>query len=176
MPLSDFSGHIQENTGRKYDHLKFRIHLVESLLLNYSVQYSSGHHGSDTTIQRLTELHFPTGIPPTEKMSETIWESEVSSRHDIRRDWILLIGLLCFCIRLCVYVCVCVCVFQGLPWKHYWGNITCIFTIYGLQETTVPSFIQIYKKYGNYFRSKCNLQCVFTDSLHCQVFLVSIFN
>jgi len=128
----------RKNTGWKLDHLKFRIHLVESLLLYYSFQHTTlGHHGTDTTTQRLRECHFPRGIPPTEKMSKTSWQSEVSSRHDKRREWILLTGLWCCCVQLCV------CIFQGLPWKHYWGKVTCIFTIYGLQEITVPSFIQI---------------------------------
>ena len=106
----------RKNTGWKQDHLKLRIHLVESLLLNYSAQHTSDHHGSDTTIQRLRECHFPRGIPPTVKMRKTRWQSEVSSRHDTRSDPILLISLWCCCVRLCVCVCVC--------FKAYLENIT----------------------------------------------------
>jgi hypothetical protein len=154
--------HTGKTTGWKLDHLKFRIHLVESLLLNYSFQHTtSGQHGSDTTTRRLRECHFPRGIPPTQKMSKTRWKSEVSSRHDKRREWILLIGLWCCCVRPCV------CVFQGLPWKHYWGNVTRIFTTYGLQEISVPSFILIRQKIWKLFQIKMQFAMYFKALEYC---------
>jgi hypothetical protein len=57
------------------DHPKFRIDLVESLLVKYSVlQGVSGHNDGDSIIKRLTKCHFPRRIPTTEKKSKpTKW-------------------------------------------------------------------------------------------------------
>lgn len=53
---------------RNVDHLKYRIDLVEGLLVKYSVQHGgSGHHDDDITIKRLMEHHFLRGILPTDK-------------------------------------------------------------------------------------------------------------
>jgi len=52
----------------KHAHLKFRIHLIEGLSVQYSGQSKvTGHHGADNTIRRLTECHVPRRVPPTEK-------------------------------------------------------------------------------------------------------------
>jgi len=56
------------NLGWKYPQLKFRIHLIEGLSVQYSGQYTvSGHHGGDNTIRRLTGCHVPRRIPPMKK-------------------------------------------------------------------------------------------------------------
>ena len=50
------------------DHLKFRIDLVEGLLVKYSVPHGvSGHHDCEGIVKRLTKCHFPRRIPATER-------------------------------------------------------------------------------------------------------------
>ena len=59
------------NSGQtKIDHLKFRVELVQALLIEHgseSVRKFQGHHSTDKNVPRLIERHFPTRIPPKEK-------------------------------------------------------------------------------------------------------------
>ena len=58
----------RHNTGHNVDCLKFRIDLVEGLLVKYSVQHKvSSHLGHDNTVKRQTECHFPRIIHSTER-------------------------------------------------------------------------------------------------------------
>ena len=49
------------------NHLKFRVDLVEGLLVKYSVQHGVSGHQYGDIIKRQMEYHFPRRIPPTEK-------------------------------------------------------------------------------------------------------------
>jgi hypothetical protein len=59
------------NSGQtKIDHLKFRVELVQALLIEHgseSVRKFQGHHSTDKNVPRLVERHFPERITPTEK-------------------------------------------------------------------------------------------------------------
>jgi len=73
----------QTSLDWKYTHLKFRIHLVEGLSVQYSGQCKvSGHHGGNNTIRRLTECHVPRRIPPTEKKHQPMaWHDKRTKRE-----------------------------------------------------------------------------------------------
>ena len=54
----------------KIDHFKFRVELVQALLIEHgseSVRKFQGLHSTDKNVLRLIERHFPERIPPTEK-------------------------------------------------------------------------------------------------------------
>ena len=54
----------------KIDHFKFRVELVQALLIenqSESARKFQGHHSTDKNVLRLVERHFPERIPPTEK-------------------------------------------------------------------------------------------------------------
>ena len=54
----------------KTDHFKFRVEVVQALLIEHgseSVRKFQGHHSTDRNVPRLVERHFPERIPPTEK-------------------------------------------------------------------------------------------------------------
>ena len=59
------------NSGQnKIDHFKFRVELVQALLIEHgseSVRKFQGHHSTEKNVPRLLERHFPERIPPTEK-------------------------------------------------------------------------------------------------------------
>jgi hypothetical protein len=59
------------NSGQtKVDHFKFRVELVQALLIehgNESVRNFQGHNSTDKNVPRLVERHFPERIPLTEK-------------------------------------------------------------------------------------------------------------
>ena len=59
------------NSGQtKIDHFKFRVELVQALLIEHqsgSVNKFQGHHSTDKNVPRLVERHFPERIPPREK-------------------------------------------------------------------------------------------------------------
>jgi hypothetical protein len=59
------------NSGQtKVDHFKFRVELVQALLIEHgseSVRNFQGHHSTDKNVLRLVERHFPERIPLTEK-------------------------------------------------------------------------------------------------------------
>jgi len=58
------------NSGQtKTDHFKFRVELVQALLIEHAskgVRKFQGHHSTDKNVPRLVERHFPERIP-TEK-------------------------------------------------------------------------------------------------------------
>jgi len=62
------------NSGQtKIDHFKFRVELVQALLIEHasgSVRKFQGHHSTDKNVPRLFESHFPGKIPPTEKKGQ----------------------------------------------------------------------------------------------------------
>jgi len=54
----------------KINHFKFRVELVQALLIEHgseSVRNFQGHHSTDKNVPRLLERHLPERIPPTEK-------------------------------------------------------------------------------------------------------------
>ena len=59
------------NSGQtKIDHFKFRVELLQALLIEHrseSVKKFQGRHSTDKNVPRLVEGHFPERIPPTEK-------------------------------------------------------------------------------------------------------------
>jgi len=59
------------NSGQiKIDHFKFRVEMVQALLIEHgreSVRKFQGHHSTDKNEPRLLERHFPERIPSTEK-------------------------------------------------------------------------------------------------------------
>jgi len=59
------------NSGQtKIDHFKFRVELVQALLIEHgseSVRKIEGHHSTGKNVPRLLERHFSGRIPPTEK-------------------------------------------------------------------------------------------------------------
>jgi len=60
------------NSGQtKIDHFKFRVELVQALLIEHgseSVRKFQGHHSTDINLlPQLLERHFPERIPPTKK-------------------------------------------------------------------------------------------------------------
>jgi len=69
------------------DHLKFRIDLVEGLLVKYSVLHGvSGHHDGDGIVKRLTKCHFPKRIPATEKNCKPTRWCVIRSKHNKRKE------------------------------------------------------------------------------------------
>jgi hypothetical protein len=68
------------------DHLKFRLDLVEGLLVKYSVQCEvSNHHVGDNTMKRLTE-RFPTRVSPQKRninQQDCVWSSASMTEEEI---------------------------------------------------------------------------------------------
>ena len=62
------------NSGQaKIDHFKFRVELVQALLIenqSESVRKFQGHHSTDKNVPRLVERHFPERIPLTERKGQ----------------------------------------------------------------------------------------------------------
>ena len=62
------------NSGQtKIDHFKFRVELVQALLIEHqteSVRKFQGRHSTDKNVLHLVERHFPERIPPTEKKGQ----------------------------------------------------------------------------------------------------------
>ena len=59
------------NSGQsKIDHFKFRVELVQALLIEHGseiVRKFQGHHSTDRNVPQLVERHFPERIPLTGK-------------------------------------------------------------------------------------------------------------
>jgi len=59
------------NSGQtKIDHFKFRVELLQALLIEHqseNVRKFQGHHSTDKNVPRLDERYFPERIPLTEK-------------------------------------------------------------------------------------------------------------
>jgi hypothetical protein len=76
----------RQNVEQKVDHLKFRIDLVEGLLMKHSMPRGmSCHNDGDNTVNRLMECHFPR-ISPTEKKCKPTRQCDVCSKHNKRRE------------------------------------------------------------------------------------------
>jgi len=62
------------NSGQtKTDHFKFRVELLQALLIEHgskSVRKFQGHHSTDKNVPQLLERHFPERIPQTEKKGQ----------------------------------------------------------------------------------------------------------
>jgi len=62
------------NSGQtKIDHFKFRVELVQALLIEHqseSVRKFQGHYSTDKNVPQLVERHFPERIPRTKKKDQ----------------------------------------------------------------------------------------------------------
>jgi hypothetical protein len=75
--------------------------LVHGLLVKHLVQHKvSGHHVGDNTVKRLTECHFQSKIPFTEKKWKSIIWCFVYSKHVKTRD-----SRICFTGRIVMLLC-----------------------------------------------------------------------
>jgi len=78
------------NSGRtKIDHFKFRVELVQALLIEHrseSVRKSQGHHSTDKNVPRLLERHFPERIPLTEKKARSTKRCVVCYKNNRRME------------------------------------------------------------------------------------------
>jgi hypothetical protein len=117
----------RQNIGQNIDHIKFRMELVEGLLVKYSVQHRmSGNHDGDKTIKRLMEHHFPRRVPPTEKKCKPTRQCVVCSRHNKRRETAY------YCQDCDVTLCVNGCFEACHTRKNYCGNVNCMHIIYSI--------------------------------------------
>ena len=78
------------NSGQtKIDHLRFRVELVQALLIEHgseTVRKFQGHHSSDKNVLRLVERHFPERIPPTEKKARPTRRCVVCYKNNRRKE------------------------------------------------------------------------------------------
>ena len=78
------------NSGQtKIDHFKFRVELVQALLIEHqreSVRKFQGHHSTDKNVPRLVERHFPERIPPTEKKARPTKRCVVCYKNNRRKE------------------------------------------------------------------------------------------
>jgi hypothetical protein len=73
----------------KTDRLKFRVDLVQALIVEHwsGVERKvSGHHSTDKTVPRLIERHFLERIPPTEKKAKPTKRHVVCYKEGKRRE------------------------------------------------------------------------------------------
>ena len=77
------------NLGQtKIDHSKFKVELVQALLIEHgseSVRKFQGHHSTDKNVPRLLERHFPE-IIPTEKKTRPTKRCVVFYKNKRRKD------------------------------------------------------------------------------------------
>ena len=79
------------NSGQtKINHFKFRVELVQALLIEHeseSFRKFQGHHSTDKNVPRLLERHFPERLPPIEekarpsKMCVVCYKTIEEGRH-----------------------------------------------------------------------------------------------
>ena len=78
------------NSGQtKIDHYKFRVELVQALLIEHgseSVRKFQGRHSTDKNVPRLVERHFPERIPPTEKKARPTRRCVVCYKNNRRKE------------------------------------------------------------------------------------------
>ena len=78
------------NSGQtKIDHFKFRVELVQALLIEHqseSVRKLQGHHTTDKNVPHLHERHFPERIPPTEKKARPTKRCVVCYKNNRRKE------------------------------------------------------------------------------------------
>ena len=81
------------NSGQtKIDHFKFRVELVQALLIEHTsgcVRKFQGHHFTDKNVPRLVERHFPERIPPTEKKARPSKRCVVCYKNNRRKETVL---------------------------------------------------------------------------------------
>ena len=73
----------------KIDHLKFRVELVQALLIEHgseSVRKFQGHHSTEKNVPRLIERHFPARIPPKEKKARPSRRCVVCYKNNRRKE------------------------------------------------------------------------------------------
>jgi hypothetical protein len=79
----------RSNTGKQIDQLSFRTELVEGLFVKHASaverKVQTGHR-SDNLVPRLTERHFISRIPPTEKKASPQRRCVVCYKHGRRKD------------------------------------------------------------------------------------------
>jgi len=77
------------NSGQtNIDHFKFRVELVQALLIDgsESVRKFQGHHSTDKNVPRLLERHFPERIPPIEKKARPSKRCVVCYKNNRRKE------------------------------------------------------------------------------------------
>jgi hypothetical protein len=77
------------NMGKRIDQLSFRIHLVEGLFVKYANVLECrvpGRQSSDNTVPRLTERHFISKLPPSEKKARPQRRCVVCQKRRKRKD------------------------------------------------------------------------------------------
>jgi hypothetical protein len=76
----------RQNVDKKMDHLKFRVDLVQDLLVKCSKEHKvTRPHADDNTVARLTEGHYSRRIPPTERKPEPTKWCVVYNKHGKRQ-------------------------------------------------------------------------------------------
>jgi hypothetical protein len=79
----------RNNTRKRIDQLSFRIQLVEGMFVKYAnvlERKVPGQHSSDNTVPQLTERHFISKLPPTEKEARPQRRCVVCQKHGKRKD------------------------------------------------------------------------------------------
>jgi hypothetical protein len=77
------------NAGKRIDQLSFRIQLVEELFVKHANVLECkvpGRHSSDNTVPRLTERHFISKLPPSEKKARPQRRCVVYQKRGKRKD------------------------------------------------------------------------------------------
>ncbi|XP_021918752.1 piggyBac transposable element-derived protein 4-like [Zootermopsis nevadensis] len=75
--------------GIEVEHLKYRVDLVQALLVEHGggvERNVPGRHSTDKTVPRLIERHFPERIPPTEKKSRPTKRCVVCYKQGKRKE------------------------------------------------------------------------------------------
>ena len=79
-----------QNSGQtKIDHFKFRVELLQELLIEHqsdSVRKFQGHHSTDKNVPHLVERHFPERILTTEKKTRTTKRCLVCYKNNRRKE------------------------------------------------------------------------------------------
>jgi hypothetical protein len=79
----------RNNTVKRIDQLSFRIQFVEGLFVKYAnvlERKVPGRHSSDNTVLRLTERHFISKLPPSEKNARPQGRCVVCQKCGKRKD------------------------------------------------------------------------------------------
>ena len=73
----------------KTGHFKFRVELVQALLIEHqreNVRKFQGHHATNKNVPRLVERHFPERISPTEKKARSTKMCVVCYKNNRRKE------------------------------------------------------------------------------------------
>jgi len=89
------------NSGQtKIDHFKFRVELVQALLIEHAsenVRKFQGHYSTDKNVPQLVERHFPERIPPTEKKARPTKRCVVCYKNNRRKETSVLVPRMSSC-------------------------------------------------------------------------------